>query len=289
VTPADYPSLYLAADDAAKRAQALLLKFYLLNAITLVAGAGVALGSSTSRGLAILSAVLFMLSLAVYVYAKHEGFHRRWYQARALSESVKTATWRLVMGAEPFASPDEGTNRNKFAGLLAELLQENKTIGASLAGNSSSGEQITERMLEILRMPFSRKKDVYCRERVEEQRNWYSREAESNRRQITRHHEILFVTYGLAILLILLKIAYPTLQHLPIEVLAVVAASVIGWIEIKRYEELASAYTLTAYEVGIITSRVDRVATPDELADFVGDAENAFSREHTQWAARRSN
>jgi len=44
---------------------------------------------------------------------------------------------------------------------------------------------------------------------------------------------------------------------------------------------------LTAYEIGFIREQISNVSTDKELSDFVKDAENAFSREHTQWAARR--
>jgi hypothetical protein len=87
--------------------------------------------------------------------------------------------------------------------------------------------------------------------------------------------------------LLLFKIASPDLQYLPIEVLAVVATSLIAWKQLKRFDELASAYSLTAHELGIIKSRFSAVENRDALAAFVSDAENAFSREHTQWAARR--
>jgi hypothetical protein len=97
----------------------------------------------------------------------------------------------------------------------------------------------------------------------------------------------LVLIYALTILMLLIQIAKPELTILPIDVGAVIASSIIGWMQIKRYDELASAYGLTANEIGIIKSRYASVSTELELAAFVSDAENAFSREHTQWAARR--
>lgn len=87
--------------------------------------------------------------------------------------------------------------------------------------------------------------------------------------------------------MLLIQIAKPTITLLPIDVAAVIASSILGWMQIKRYDELASAYGLTANEIGIIKSRYISVRTQDDLSAFVSDSENAFSREHTQWAARR--
>jgi SMODS and SLOG-associating 2TM effector domain 1 len=88
-------------------------------------------------------------------------------------------------------------------------------------------------------------------------------------------------------LVLLVRIARPAIPYFPVEVIAVAASSVIGWMQLKRFDELASAYGLTAHEIGIIKTRFESVNDAATLSRFVSDAENAFSREHTQWAARR--
>ena len=55
----------------------------------------------------------------------------------------------------------------------------------------------------------------------------------------------------------------------------------------QRHSELASAYALTAHEIGIIEERARGTSTNKEFSNFVNDAEQAFSREHTQWIARQ--
>ncbi len=90
-----------------------------------------------------------------------------------------------------------------------------------------------------------------------------------------------------AIAFLILRIFNPETPFIPVDVLAIVASGLISWTEIKRYDELASAYGLTAHEIGIIKGRYKSVLSFEHLSDFVSDAENAFSREHTQWAARR--
>ena len=55
----------------------------------------------------------------------------------------------------------------------------------------------------------------------------------------------------------------------------------------KKFSELAASYTLAAHEINIIKSLSLEEMTEEEFSIFVGDAENAFSREHTQWVARK--
>ncbi|AVA15771.1 hypothetical protein C3E99_03320 [Sphingopyxis sp. MG] len=74
----------------------------------------------------------------------------------------------------------------------------------------------------------------------------------------------------------------------PAEPLLVAASAAIGWIQIKKFNELASAYSLTAHEIGIIQTRISDVTTESEFSEFVNESERAFSREHTQWVARQN-
>ena len=56
----------------------------------------------------------------------------------------------------------------------------------------------------------------------------------------------------------------------------------------KRFSDLAASYALAAHEIGFINEQAGRVGNDEEkFSSFVADAETAFSREHTQWVARR--
>lgn len=55
----------------------------------------------------------------------------------------------------------------------------------------------------------------------------------------------------------------------------------------KRFTELSTSYALTANEIALIREDAYGLEEDVELSKFVGDAENAFSREHTQWEARK--
>jgi len=92
----------------------------------------------------------------------------------------------------------------------------------------------------------------------------------------------------MAIALVLARIAYPNIPYLSPEILSVMIAGILTWIQLKKYRELSASYSFTAHEIGIIESKFDNIKTARDLSTFVQDTENAFSREHTQWIARKN-
>jgi hypothetical protein len=280
----EYPALFGAADEASNEAQVALMRSYKVNSALLILAACAALFSG-SRGLAVTSAALFLASLAAHVYSEFQGLQKRWYQARALAESVKTTTWRFMMHAEPFTGTPQ--DFDLFRERLRELLSQNEGIAADLSGNWADKEQITQSMVAAHSATFDAKREFYKRARIDEQRTWYANKSQSNKDSSRSFFVAICVAYGTAILLVLLRVASPSTTWLPVEPFAVLAGGLIGWKQLRRFNELASAYGLTAHEVGIIQTRFADVADAAALGSFVRDAENAFSREHTQWAARR--
>jgi hypothetical protein len=78
-------------------------------------------------------------------------------------------------------------------------------------------------------------------------------------------------------------------QYFPTDILIAIAASLLTWMQAKRFSELSASYALTANEIGIVREQADDLVSDGTLSSFVGDSENAFSREHTQWVARKDN
>ncbi len=192
------------------------------------------------------------------------------------------------MKADPFDSSSTAQDTSRYINLLRELLNENTTLGEILADYTTSNvEQLSPLALEIRDRCYRDKRMIYLRDRIDDQLEWYLRQSRDNKKYSKRYKIWITVLYGVAILLLLIRIGNLTLSYLPIDFFAVTAVILIGWKQLRRFDELASAFSLTAHEVGIIKSRYRNVTTAAELSDFVSDAENAFSREHTQWAARR--
>lgn len=55
----------------------------------------------------------------------------------------------------------------------------------------------------------------------------------------------------------------------------------------KQHRALAQAYAVASQELASITSQLNRGITEQEWPQFVIDAEEAISREHTTWLASR--
>jgi hypothetical protein len=78
------------------------------------------------------------------------------------------------------------------------------------------------------------------------------------------------------------------ITSLPIEVIAAAASSVLTWLQAKKHNELNSSYSLAAHEIVLIKGEAVSVKEVPHLSEFVMNSESAFSREHTQWVARKS-
>ena len=68
---------------------------------------------------------------------------------------------------------------------------------------------------------------------------------------------------------------------------AALASSFIAWLQVKQHQELAQSYNLASHELSFILAQERYVRTDEDLSNFVLDSENAISREHTLWIARR--
>jgi hypothetical protein len=284
---ADLPALYQAADAAAKESQRQHLQSIIGLALTGIGGAAVSLFGINSRGAAFLAAGLFVGGLALSVLMAFRRSEASWYRARAVAESIKTATWRFMMRADPFDTTDAPAAKKVLTERLKSILSEHKDLAHDLAGVADNGLQITPLMTTVRDSPLAERREYYSRERIDEQRGWYSDKARQNKIQGRLWFTILVVLQGAAVACALLRIGYPEWTLLPTEVFAVAAASAVGWIQVKRFRELAAAYFLTAQEIGLAAVTLPTVDDEAEFSRFVSETEVAFSREHTQWIARK--
>jgi hypothetical protein len=191
------------------------------------------------------------------------------------------------MRAHPFDDADHvEIPLANFRNALAEILKSNKDIG-ELLENSSSEDQVTDRMLSTRSCEMSERLSFYIEERVDNQRKWYNKKARFNRRAKTTWALVSGLVYFLALASIFADDFGLPQVMVVFDPLLVLATSIIGWIQIKKHAELSASYSLTAHEIGIIRARVNEVVSEESLSEFVNEAELAFSREHTQWAARK--
>lgn len=282
----EFPALYISADQASASAQKAFLwtirvEYFLLFCVSAL---------SATRGMSGLNPLALTLLLVVlaglFVLKVYRKLDQDWYRSRALAESVKTSTWRFVMRAHPFqdaASVEQP--RAEFRDLLRDILRANQHLSQNLY--HSDADQVTDSMLDIRRLHLSERKDFYIKNRIDEQRRWYSRKSKENRRAFRSWVVVTVALYIVAAISINAEQLGLTYAVFAFDPLIVLVTSIIGWIQIKRHSELTASYNLTAHEIGIIRSNADSVRNESEFSDFVNEAELAFSREHTQWVARR--
>jgi len=282
-----YPALYRAADAASQRAQRTFLNWVQLHSGLLICGAGLAVYGIECKWSALLAAALFLGALLTYQHLASREYESVWYRSRALAESVKTSTWRFMMRAEPFNESTSGTAKLSFVRLLRDLLREHPGLASELGGETSKDRQTTECMLLVRKLPLDKRKSIYCRERIDDQQAWYAAKSSHNRDQASFWSRILAILQLAAIVTVLVRVAYPWWTHWLTEIFVVAASSVVTWVQVKRFRELAAAYGLTAHEVGAVREQLAEIDSEEGFQDFVVNAEGAFSREHTQWLARR--
>jgi hypothetical protein len=286
VTDNDYPALYRSADAASKSTKRGHVAIVWAQSGCLILGAAVGLWPSESRVAAVIAALLFLASLAVTIFARTQRFQQGWYQARALGESIKTTSWLYIMGADPY-NVDDVSAAQVFRATLTQLLEDNRSLGDYFESTPSADEQLTPRMEEVRQLSVGEKVDFYRNYRINDQRQWYAQQATANRNQGKVWFGILVALYMLATVSVLIRVAAPDFKYYVSGLLAVAASSVLTWIQLKRYSEIAAAYVLTSHEIGIIQQGLGSISDAEQLSTFVANAESAFSREHTQWAARR--
>ena len=88
--------------------------------------------------------------------------------------------------------------------------------------------------------------------------------------------------------MICIFLVYTHINGAPALALAVtLIASIIGWSRSKQYAELVEPYQNTARELNEIRQEIELAKVKTDFQNFVIDAEQAISREHTMWLAKR--
>ena len=286
MNPRDYPAAYLASDDTAvglERTYFRLLRaeLMLFVAASLVGILGAFPTIGKLRPLAIAAAIFVVGAFFILWRMRRRRFERKWFQYRAVAESVKTATWRYMMEAPPFdTTPNLET---KFLATL-DAIQLDRLGAAS----PEPGGQITDFMREIRRHPLEERKDVYLRERLVDQETWYAKKSVWNRQLAARWSTFTLATQALAVVLALLRVFYPMIPLSPVSFLMTVASSMLAWTQARRHEDLVEPYAVAGQELKELRSLLPKVGDTESFRRFVSDVEESISREHTKWLARRS-
>lgn len=281
----DFPSLYRSADELSLASQTHFFRALKVHLGTLVMAAALSIISIPHWPIAALQllSLLSALGCSIYLFARRPD--RLWYAGRAVAESIKTITWRYMCRAEPFQGDDAGA-RNEFRHKLRAIIEQNREVCQALTEHLD-GAQITPVMDQMRARPLDERRATYATDRITDQLTWYARKAKFNRRWSKGFFWLLIFTNTVAVVCAVFRIAYPDQAFWPTDVFVAAAASLLSWMQAKRFSELAGSYALAAHEISLIKEQSLIPDTDEKFSLFVGDAENAFSREHTQWVARK--
>lgn len=258
-----------------------------LSGIQLVAPIAAALfgliGPSWPRVVAV---AMFALGLATSVAMQVRRPERAWFDGRALAESIKTMAWRYIMGVSPYEGDDLAAADDRFHTRFKALIGEYQQLGGALA--KGAGPDITAEMRTLRQLSLAERRDIYSKQRLGDQVTWYREQARSDESRATVWLWLITLLQLGGLVLASIQLARPTTEANPLPLLAAVIAAAFAWLQLKRHQELAKAYGVAALELGTLLGRINECDSRERLAAFVEEAEEAMSREHTLWRARRT-
>ena len=285
--PADFPALCRSADRESLRAQRSYLRSLRVRlGALLVAAFGGAVTLTTAAdfqiggGLAFLG---FASALGTELFIATTSPHKAWYEGRAAAESAKTLAWRYMVRAEPFKVdiPDVDA---QFLTQTQSLLQDLHSI--SLGSGVPGEHQISDKMRQVRALDFDERRQIYLDDRIADQQRWYSEKARWNDRR-ARAWVLVSIVLEMAGLVGGALTAFGWINFHLLGFLAAAAGSVTAWIEAKQHRNLATAYGIASQELASIATELATMRSEERWAAFVGQAEEAISREHTLWRASR--
>jgi len=280
LTDDDLPDLHDGANQASLRGQTLFLRATWLKLVVACTAAGVSaipVDEDYHRVLTSFVGVCFLAVLVVEAFVWATKPERDWYDGRALAESTKTMAWRYAVGAAPYAQADP-TARARFVNDLKQLLKDAPETGV----HPSQKEPISVAMERVRAGSLEERREVYLRDRLEDQRRWYAAKADRNRTRATQWRIFLLAFEGLAILG-----AFTGHVGAAGFIAAIVAAGA-AWMGIRQHENTKRAYTFATHELAIAGNELRMVTDEERWTEAAADAEEAVSREHTMWRASRS-
>jgi hypothetical protein len=189
----------------------------------------------------------FAAALAAELFLAIQQPERDWYSGRALAESAKTLAWRYAVGGDPFfdhmsAREARTIMQERFAEIAAEG-KDRITLG-------SDEPDVTARMAELRKLPFEKRRAAYLDGRIQNQRKWYAEKARKYRKHALAWRIVLIIGETSAMVLA----GGRAFGAWNIDISGVLAAAVAGgaaWLGLRQYSSLASAYSVTAAELGL--------------------------------------
>ncbi|MER7581936.1 DUF4231 domain-containing protein [Kitasatospora sp. NPDC097691] len=282
------PGFFWAADAASLHGQRRSVLLSAWELVLLVVAA--ATGSADGEPWAWPAAAAYLGAVALAVVMSRQNPQGLWYEGRAAAESVKTLVWKYAVRADAYQPPPrtlpdaEGLYRFQLGRVLGAFRDSPVAV-------PGSGAEITPAMLDLREQPLAVRREVYLGERIQPQHDWYRAKARYCARAGHWAGVLGVLLPALGLVLALLR-ALGAFTYDALGTVSAVAASVTAWAQLRQYRPLAAAYGLAAEELAQIQRQLaeldlDSPEAEEIWARLARDAEDAISREHTTWQARR--
>jgi hypothetical protein len=280
------PQLFNAADSLSRRSQSNYLWTIKLYYTALIAVPVAMVLRKVIELPDIAAATVVAFSIVVFRATFRLPNQRRWYRARALAESIKTISWQYAMKARPFDCRDPEALK-ALHGIFSRLKGDHKDVLPEIVGYLDSAD-VTKEMQRFRSLSWQERMSIYRRLRIKDQLEWYRAKAQDAQR-FSKWWSMVVTAFSVAAMFGVFLIGHiGELHGLFVDVLVIASSCAFGWLQVKKYPELAEAYSFTAVEITGLLTVSESVENEADFAVFVEDSETAFSREHTQWRARRN-
>lgn len=241
---------------------------------------------------------VFLAALSV-VLGWWKKYDQKWYLWRSIAESIKSTSWQYIMQGEKFR-PDLPSSKatiefEKFVmQLIGDFRNEFPLINFSeFAMLEKSPSKVMD---EIRNLDLKSRSQFYIEKRINPQKEWYTKKSRSAEVLNDRFMVLAFISFVLAAVSVVLD-----LMRIPLAELygtafgsffVTVGLSFLTWIQIRNYSNLSISYNYTAIEIEQLRVEFeDEIAScgfdDKKFAELIQNSENAFSREHTSWRARK--
>jgi SMODS and SLOG-associating 2TM effector domain 3/SMODS and SLOG-associating 2TM effector domain 1 len=289
------PWLFRWTDNAAVSRQSEAVRATRTRLCLLVAGAGFATLPDVWRidavhVLDLLSALSYLGYLTTAAWFRRREAKVHWQRHRTVAEYLRSMCWRYAVCGAPFGT-DVADVDALFVVEVEEQLHRMKAVGwPDPRGEGRPGraaeELITASMREIRAKPFPVRREIYVRDRVLEQRDWYRGRTDAS------HHASVVWSYAASVLTLFalgagLGRALGVWTALDTAgFFSSAAAACVAWTELRQYRPLQEAHSLVAQQLTALAVTLGRTPDGPGWARDVATAEDAVSPERTAWLAR---
>ncbi|HEX5548706.1 MAG TPA: SLATT domain-containing protein [Ktedonobacterales bacterium] len=246
---------------------------------------------TTSLASYVIPAFIMVIAILMFTFRLLFRQNHFWRAQRALAEATKGLAWRYsmrAMNADLHAGVplDMNQSHQAFQKDLDKLLRQAESLRLP---PPKPGEPMLPQTMDTLRFsPLADQREAYKTARLENQRDWYAKKANTYRNWSIYLQTARFVVYGLGIALIF----FTGFGSNGLGAMTTIAGAVATWLAGKHYDDLAQSYGSMARELDGMTNVIPDVSAPpqgsptdiqDTWSMFVDKVETLLNGEHQDW------